>query len=90
MPYTNTTNEVAVAGRPPLKTTRPVTPFLAQRLARHYPQIRTLNEVHKSQLDAASALDVEVGTLRYWVKILGIPRNNLKAYKPRAKRATHA
>lgn len=90
MPYTNQITEVAVAGRPPLKTTRPITPFLANRLSRHYPQIRTLNEVHKSQLDAADALDVEVGTLRYWVKILGIQWNNLKAYKPRTKRATHA
>lgn len=90
MPYTNQITEVAVAGRPPLKTTRPITPFLANRLSRHYPQIRTLNEVHKSQLDAADALDVEVGTLRYWVKILGIQWNNLKAYKPRAKRASHA
>ena len=90
MPYTNQITEVAVAGRPPLKTTRPITPFLANRLSRHYPQIRTLNEVHKSQLDAADALDVEVGTLRYWVKILGIQWNNLKAYKPRGKRASHA
>jgi len=85
MPYTNTTTEVAVAGRPPIKTTRPITPFLANRLSRLYPQIRTLNEVNKSQLDAASALDVEVGTLRYWVKILGIPWNNLKTYRPRNK-----
>jgi len=90
MPYTNTTTEVAVAGRLPIKTTRPITPFLANRLSRHYPQLRTLNEVHKSQADAASALDIEVGTLRYWCKILGIPWNNLKAYKPRAKRPTHA
>lgn len=90
MPYTNQITEVAVAGRPPLKTTRPITPFLANRLSRHFPQIRTLNEVHKSQLDAADALDVQVGTLRYWVKILGIKWNNLKSYKPRTKRVTHA
>lgn len=84
-PYTNQITEVAVAGRPPLKTTRPITPFLANRLSRHYPLIKTLNEVNKSQLDAASALDVEVGTLRYWVRILGIRWNNLKTYRPRIK-----
>lgn len=76
---------VAAAGRPPIKTTKAIMPFLAQRLARVLPMITTLNAVHKSQADAASALDIEVGTLRSWCKTLGIEWNNLKAYKVRAK-----
>jgi hypothetical protein len=86
MSYTNQTTEVAVSGRPPIQTTRPVTPFLAARLGRNLPQLKALNEVHKTQQDAACALDIRVGTLRGWCRILGIEWNNLKAYKPRAKK----
>jgi hypothetical protein len=90
MPYTSQITEVAVAGRPPLKTTRPITPFLANRLSRLLPQITALNEAHKSQQDAAGALRVQVGSLRGWCKTLGISWNNLKTYRPRAKRVPHA
>ena len=73
-PYTDT---VTFAGRPiPLK--RPMAVFAARRLEAILPQIAALNAAHKSQADAAAALDTTVCTLRTWLELTGTTWVNLK------------
>jgi len=73
-PYTDT---VTFAGRPiPLK--RPMAVFAAKRLEAILPQIAALNAAHKSQADAAAALDTTVCTLRTWLELTGTTWINLK------------
>jgi hypothetical protein len=86
MAYEKNVTHIHAPGRPPIKATRPVTYYLANRISRVLPQLKALNEVHKSQADAASALGVEIGTVRNYISVLGWEWNNLRVYKPRRKR----
>ena len=57
--------------------TRPVTNYLAERLKTMAAQLDALNASRKTQLDAASALRIEVQTLRNYVDILGLSWANI-------------
>jgi len=59
-----------------------VTPYGADRLLKVIPQLKALNEAHKSQIDAALALGITVTTLRRYVKVLGWEWNNLTRRGP--------
>lgn len=77
-PYTDT---VTFAGRP-LTLKRPMAVFAARRLEAILPQIAALNAAHKSQADAAAALDTTVCTLRTWLELTGTTWVNLKRRGP--------
>lgn len=66
----------AQIGRPRMLT-RPVTTYLAERLKIVAPQLEALNTARKTQLDAASALRIEVQTLRNYADILGLRWANI-------------
>ena len=59
-----------------------VTPYGADRLLKVIPQLKALNEAHKTQIDAALALGITVTTLRNYVRLLGWEWNNLQRRGP--------
>jgi predicted glycosyltransferase involved in capsule biosynthesis len=63
--------------------TERVTPYGAERLLKVIPQLRALNEAHKTQIDAALAMGFTVTTLRRYLRVLGWEWNNLSKRRPR-------
>jgi hypothetical protein len=59
-----------------------VTPYGADRLIKVIPQLKALNEAHKTQADAALALGITVTTLRNYVRLLGWEWRNLNRRGP--------
>ena len=75
------TTTITVAGRT-VTLKRPIAEFSARRLEAIIPQINALNLAHKSQEDAAIALDTTVCSLRTWLDLTGTTWINLKRRGP--------
>jgi|GEM_PF-1128143 len=59
-----------------------VTPYGAGRILKVLPQLKALNDAHKTQIDASLALGITVTTLRNYVRLLGWQWNNLTRRGP--------
>ena len=80
MNHPNTTKLVHALGVYTL--TRPMTSYGVERIRAILPQILALNDAHKSQMDAALALDITVTTLRNYVSAIGLKWNNVNPRGP--------
>lgn len=67
------------------KLTRPITPFLANKLQLLIPAIIEANANGLSLSDASAATGIEHNNLNNYVAILGIKWANKRTYKPRRK-----